>query len=189
MTNNADFLPTTEYALLGFLSQGPSHGYDLHKKLTNPEGIGMIWGVKIANMYAQLGKLARKGFIRGELQENEQRPARTEYSLTPAGEKEFQRWLTRLIEHPRDFRHDFLARVYFLLRLQPEKLPGLIDAQLAIAQRWLANTTEKENALTKPATFENLTYHFRVSQIHSMVDWLVWLKERVQQTYTHRGEQ
>lgn len=178
MTKNSDFLPTTEYALLGFLHEGSSHGYELHKKLTDPEGIGMIWGVKIANMYAQLDKLARKGLIRGEVQEHEQRPARTEYSLTLEGEKEFQRWLTRLIEHPRDFRHDFMARVYFLKRLQPEKLPGLIDLQLTVTRRWLTNTIEKESALSRPGTFENLTYHFRVSQIQSMVDWLSWLKEQ-----------
>jgi DNA-binding PadR family transcriptional regulator len=149
----------------------------------------MIWGVKIANMYAQLEKLARKGLIHGEIQEHEQRPARTEYSLTPAGKDEFQRWLTRMIEHPRDFRHDFMARVYFLLRLQPEKLPALIDQQLSVTQRWLTNTLEKETALSKPATFENLTYHFRVSQIQSMVDWLTWLKDQLQISHSHRGEQ
>jgi DNA-binding PadR family transcriptional regulator len=189
MTTNPDFLPTTEYALLGFLNEGPCHGYELHKRLTDPEGIGMIWGVKIANMYAQLEKLARKGLIHGEIQEHEQRPARTEYSLTPAGKDEFQRWLTRMIEHPRDFRHDFMARVYFLLRLQPEKLPALIDQQLSVTQRWLTNTLEKETALSKPATFENLTYHFRVSQIQSMVDWLTWLKDQLQISHSHRGEQ
>jgi DNA-binding PadR family transcriptional regulator len=189
MTTNSEFLPTTEYALLGFLNEGPSHGYELHKKITDPEGIGMIWGVKIANMYAQLEKLARKGLIHGGVLEHEQRPARTEYSLTPAGKEEFQRWLTRLIEHPRDFRHDFMARVYFLLRLQPEKLPGVIDQQLAATQRWLSNTIEKEKGLSRPATFENLTYHFRVSQIQSMLDWLTWLKAQHQISKFQRGEQ
>lgn len=188
MTTNPDFLPTTEYALLGFLYEGPSHGYELHKKLTDPEGIGMIWGVKIANMYAQLEKLARRGFIRGEVQEHEQRPARTEYALTSAGKEEFQRWLTRLIEHPRDFRHDFMARVYFRLQAQQETLPALIDQQLAITQRWLSNTIEKENSLSRPGTFENLTYHFRVSQIQSMLDWLTWLKAQHQTPNRQRGD-
>ena len=189
MTNSQKSLLTTEYALLGFLSEGPCHGYDLHKKITDPAGIGMIWGVKIANMYAQLDKLARKGLISGTVQENEQRPARTEYSLTTGGEAEFQNWLSRLIDHPRDFRHDFMARVYFLLRHQPEKLPDLIGQQLVVAQQWLSKTIEKESALSRPATFENLTYHFRVSQIESMVEWLVWLKEQAPNFISRRGEQ
>ena len=174
MTKKIDFLATIEYALLGFLIEGPCHGYDLHKKLTDPSGIGMIWGVKIANMYAQLEKLARKGLISGKVQENETRPARTEYSLTSKGEQEFMRWTSRLIEHPRDFRHDFMARLFFLQRQQPDELPILIDQQLEITQNWLSSTIEKEKALSKPATFESITYHFRVSQIHSMVDWLMW---------------
>lgn len=189
MTNSQKKLLTTEYALLGFLLEGPCHGYDLHKKLTDPSGIGMIWGIKIANMYAQLDKLARRGFISGEVQEHEQRPARTEYSLTPQGEEEFQRWLFRLIEHPRDFRHDFMARVYFLQHLQPDKLPEMIDQQLDLSQKWLHITENKETALSTPGTFENITYHFRVSQIQSMVDWLIWLRDQTQNFTTQRGKQ
>jgi hypothetical protein len=82
-----------------------------------------------------------------------------------------------------------MARVYFLLRLQPEKLPGVIDQQLASTQRWLSNTIEKEKGLSRPATFENLTYHFRVSQIQSMLDWLTWLKAQHQISKFQRGEQ
>lgn len=189
MTNRSRNLLTTEYALLGFLLEGPCHGYDLHKKLTDPSGIGMIWGIKIANMYAQLDKLARRGLISGEVQEHEQRPARTAYSLTPRGKEEFQRWMFRLIEHPRDFRHDFMARVYFLQHLQPEKLPEMIDQQLEISQNWLRLTENKESSLTKPGTFEKITYHFRVSQIQSMVDWLVWLRVQIPNFITQRGEQ
>lgn len=189
MNNNQDFLPTTEYALLGFLKEGPSHGYDLHKKLTDPSGIGMVWGVKIANMYAQLDKLARSGLIYGEVQEHDQRPARTMFSLTSRGEAEFHRWITRLIDHPRDFRHDFMARVYFLMRLQPENLQSVIDEQLKLAKGWLTSTQEKGSALSKSATFVNATYHFRVSQIQSMVDWLVWFKEQIQDLNSNRGKQ
>jgi DNA-binding PadR family transcriptional regulator len=139
-------------------------------------------------MYAQLDKLARRGLISGKVQEHEQRPARTEYSLTQQGEKEFQRWLFRLIEHPRDFRHDFMARVYFLRHLQPEKLPEMIDQQLEVSQRWLTLNQNKETALSKPGTFENITYHFRVSQIQSMVDWLIWLRDQIPNFTTQRGE-
>ena len=176
MNNQQEFLPTSEYALLGFLTEGPCHGYDLHKRLTDPEGIGMIWGVKIANMYAQLDKLARKGLIAGKVQTSQQRPARTEYSLTAAGRKEFERWLFQLVDHPRDFRHEFMARLYFLSRHQPVELVKQVDRQLAVCQSWLKNTVEKEKVFSQTESFSRLTFHFRVSQIQSMVDWLTWLK-------------
>jgi len=185
MSNQQEFLLTSEYALLGFLTEGPSHGYDLHKRLTDPEGIGMIWGVKIANMYAQLDKLARKGLIKGKVQTNPQRPARTEYALTATGRKEFERWLFQLVEHPRDFRHEFMARLYFLARYQPDQLHKQIDRQLEVSQRWLTNTLEKEEQLSQESSFSRLTFHFRVSQIQSMVDWLNWLKNQPLQSIQH----
>jgi len=187
MTNNIEFLPTSEYALLGFLTEGPSHGYDLHKLLTDPQGIGMIWGVKIANMYAQLEKLAGKGLIIGKVQTNPQRPARTEFSLTAAGRKEFERWLYQLVEHPRDFRHEFMARLYFLSRCKPGELQKQIDRQLEVCQRWLTNTVEKEEQLSQEGSFSRLTFHFRVSQIQSMVDWLNWLKNQPLQPHQNEA--
>ncbi len=180
MNNSEPLLLTSEYALLGFLAEGSSHGYELHKKLIDPAGFGMIWGIKIANMYAQLEKLARKGYIVGKVQVNDQRPARTEYTLTVEGKAEFDRWLTQLVEHPRDFRHEFMARVYFLLRFQPEALHELIDRQLATSEGWLSAISQKETSHSIPGSFEHLTYHFRVSQIQSMVEWLRWLKNQLQ---------
>lgn len=177
MNKEQFLLPTSEYALLGFLVEGPCHGYDLHKRLTDPNGIGMIWGVKIANMYAQLEKLARKGYLSGKIQTSDQRPARTEYSLTSAGKEEFERWLFQLVEHPRDFRHEFMARIYFLSLYQPAMLDDLVDRQLKVCRHWLSNTRDKEDALSQPGSFSQLTYHFRVSQIQSMIDWLMWLQQ------------
>ena len=188
MTNQRDFLPTSEHAMLGFLMEGPCHGYDLHKRLTDPEGIGMIWGVKISNMYAQLDKLARKGLISGVVQASDQRPARTEYSLTPAGKAEFERWLFKVVEHPRDFRHEFMARIFFVSRFHPEKLVQLVDLQLVVCEHWLSNTIDREKALSVPGDFSNLTLHFRVSQIQSMVDWLIWLRTQISTLKFERGE-
>lgn len=188
MTNKPEPFPTSEYALLGFLVAGPCHGYDLHKRLTDASGIGMVWGVKIANMYAQLDKLARKGYITGTLQANDQRPARIEYSLTAMGEAEFNRWLFLLVEHPRNFRHEFMARVYFLTLYQPDQLENLVNRQLEVCQQWLNNTAEMENSISQSTSFENLTIHFRLTQIQSIVDWLKWLLIQIPCIKTQRGE-
>jgi len=188
MTNKSEPFHTSEYALLGFLVAGPCHGYDLHKRLTDAAGIGMVWGVKIANMYAQLDKLARKRYITGTLQANDQRPARMEYSLTATGEAEFNRWLTQLVEHPRDFRHEFMTRVYFLSLYHPAQLEDLVSRQLEVCQQWLKNTVEKEDSTSQSTSFENLTIHFRLTQIQSIVEWLKWLLIQIPHIETQRGE-
>ena len=81
MANITSTLLSSEYALLGFLYEKPAHGYELYKHITNPEGIGMIWGVKMANLYAQLSKLEKKQFISGTVLPGDMRPARTQFSL------------------------------------------------------------------------------------------------------------
>jgi len=73
-----------------------------------------------------------------------------------------------------------MARVYFLLRFQPEALHELIDRQLATSEGWLSAISQKETSHSIPGSFEHLTYHFRVSQIQSMVEWLRWLKNQLQ---------
>lgn len=181
-------LSTSEYALLGFLLDGPCHGYELHKKLTEANGLGMVWDVKISNMYAQLEKLACRGLINGRVQENEQRPTRTEYALTTEGVNEVNHWLHKPVDHPRDFRHDFLIRVFFISTYQPGELDWLIDQQLDICQGWQNSLGEKEKALPLAENFANLTTYFRYSQIQSMMDWLYWLKTQTPAILTQRGE-
>ena len=189
MTGKPNPFPASEYALLGFLYAGPSHGYELHKQFKEPSGIGLIWGVKIANMYAQLEKLERKGLINGHEVSKDQRPARMEYSLTDTGKSEFLDWLFNLVEHPRDFRHVFMTRVYFLMKYYPQRLEGVIDEQLAQCAVWARGTEKKESSLSTPGTFENLTFHFRLSQIQSMVEWLKWIKTQIPSIQNSRGEE
>ena len=189
MNNNNSSLSASEYALLGFLLDGPCHGYDLHKKLAESNGLGIVWDIKIANMYAQLEKLEKRGLISGEIQENEQRPVRTEYSLTSAGKTEFVRWLHEPALHPREFRHGFLIRVFFLSSRPPEELNTLIERQLETCRQWQRDLEESGETRMLAENFANLTSYFRYSQIQSMMDWLKWLKNQVTTNSIQRGEQ
>lgn len=172
-------LSATEYALLGFLYKKPVHGYELHKQITDPESVGMIWGLKLSNMYAQLDKLEHKGLIKGKLLANEQRPARMEYSLTTTGKSLIDRWLFEPVKHPRDFRHEFMVKLYFLQQYQPDRLEVLLETQLSECERWQVNSTEKAATITETGSFQAVIYQFRISQIQSMTDWLIWLKSQI----------
>lgn len=133
MNKQTPSLTSSEYALLGLLAAGPCHGYELHRKFADPDGIGLIWGVKISNMYAQLAKLAQRGLISGKLQENEQRPARTQYSLTPGGKQQFISWLHTPVQHPRDFRHDFFCSCTLYHNTSPVNLIHWSKIKLRLA--------------------------------------------------------
>lgn len=166
--------PSSEYALLGLLFQGPAHGYDLHRKISSTSSLGIVWGVKISNLYAQLIKLEKAGLIKGEVFSGEYRPARTEFHLTETGREEFTDWLSQLVRRPRDLRHEFMLRYYFSALLEPNSVDDLCQRQLAECRLWLENTREKQQALSSNS-FSNAITEFRVSQIKSMIEWLEWL--------------
>lgn len=174
MRGNINPFPSSEYALLGLLYSGPAHGYELHKHITNPAAIGLIWGIRISNLYAQLAKLENKGWIKGVLQPGEDRPARTQFHLTENGKEKFITWLSELSHHPRDFRQEFLLRYYFLEKFKPEWISEVCSKQLTECQEWLKNIRRKQNLESKDS-FAFMVVEFRASQITSMVEWVKWL--------------
>jgi DNA-binding PadR family transcriptional regulator len=175
MRGKTNPFPSSEFALLGLLYAGPTHGYVLHKQITDPQEIGMIWGVKISNLYAQLEKLEDKGLISGVLHPGEDRPARTEYHLTAEGEKAFIHWLSALVYHPRDIRQEFMLRYFFLQKYKPESTKDVCSSQLVECKKWLENVKRQEKQKTVASNFSEVVYGFRISQIRSMVEWLEWL--------------
>jgi len=179
MAGKINPFPSSEFALLGFLYPGASYGYELHKKITEATGIGMVWGVKMSNLYAQLDKLERKGLISGNLRFSDSHPDRMEYFLTPAGKDSFENWLNRIVEHPRDFRQEFMVRIFFMSRYKPERVPAFLQAQIKECERWIIATNEKGDKLTRKGSFENLVFQFRALQIQSMVDWLKWIHSQL----------
>ena len=140
MRGNINPFTSSEFALLGFLYEKPTHGYDLHKLITDPDGIGLIWNVKMSNLYAYLDKLDKKGLIHGTMQPGDAHPTRMEYQITKSGKEAFESWLPSAVHHPRDFRQDFMLRYFFLLKYQPEKVNTLVKLQLDECRVWLGNT-------------------------------------------------
>ena len=72
---------------MGYLLQGPAHGYELLSRLH--EDLGRVWRVAPSQLYFTLNALEREGFILGERELQETRPPRIRYSLTPKGEEAF----------------------------------------------------------------------------------------------------
>jgi DNA-binding PadR family transcriptional regulator len=54
-----------EYALLGFLIAGPSHGYDLHQRFRVE--LGQVWHLSQSQAYAILKRLEQHGDISAKL--------------------------------------------------------------------------------------------------------------------------
>lgn len=163
---------SVEYVLLGLLSGQPCHGYELHKQFNQLCGVGLVWNIKQANLYALLEKLERKGLIRASLRAEAPHLAKKEYSLTVAGRKAFEVWRSAPVRRARDMRQDFLARLYFARFTGPEAVSDLILAQKAICQNWLARLEQQRESLTNEQAYEQAVCLFRIEQVRAMQSWL-----------------
>ena len=165
-------MQSLEYVLLGMIAQQPRHGYELHKGLSTLEGLGLIWRVKQAQLYAILDKLEAQGHISARLIMTESHPPRKEYHLTGSGHKVFKKWMLSPVEHGRELRQDFLAKFYFA-RLQGEETArSVLEAQRETLKKIQSRMEAEDDALSSSQSYEKQVYQFRMIQIHAFIDWL-----------------
>lgn len=161
---------TLEHALLGFLRDEPMHAYEMHQQLHQAEALGLVWRIKQSQLYALLARLEEVGYLTTITTPQETRPPRKMLHLTPAGRAAFERWRTGPVEHGRDLRQEFLAKLYFARQEGASCVSNLLEAQRAACHTMLAALQARAEAAEQP--FARLVYEFRRSQIEA---WFAWL--------------
>jgi DNA-binding PadR family transcriptional regulator len=163
---------TLELGLLGYLEQGPLHGYQIYQLITDATGLNVVWKLKQAHLYSLLVRLEQAGYINGTLQQQETRPARRVYRLTDKGKATFQGWLVSPVDTPRQMRQEFQIKVYFARLAGKETLLLLIHEQRAVCQRWLDAQLELAAQIKESNSFSNSVYKYRLGQIKATMTWL-----------------
>jgi PadR family transcriptional regulator AphA len=103
-------LNQSQFALLGLLSMGESSGYDL--KQLSGWSVAHFWREGYGQIYPALKKMSADGLIRRRTEQTPGRPDRHLYSLTAAGRKELNLWLSRPVvdDVPRS---ELLLKLFF----------------------------------------------------------------------------
>jgi PadR family transcriptional regulator AphA len=159
-----------EYAALGFLSEAPMHGYELRERLE--EGLGALWRIASSQLYSVLHRIEERGWVDPAREEDKTRPARTVYSITEEGRRAFGVWVATPVEHLRDMRVEFLAKVYFARRRSREAVRELIAAQIGVLERLEGGLSRRDSVESDDAGFGGMIVSFRQGRVRSMVDWL-----------------
>ena len=159
-----------EYVALGFLIESSMHGYELRERLS--AGLGTVWRVAASQLYNVLGRLERKGLVTRRVEPQEGRPSRNVYAVTPKGEQAFWSWVVSPVRHLRDVRVEFLAKVYLLRRLAPERVPALVDAEIESLTRLKGHLARKGRIESDDRSFGRFALRFRQSQIENTIQWL-----------------
>jgi PadR family transcriptional regulator, regulatory protein AphA len=163
---------TIEHALLGFLRQQPMHAYEIHQTLMRAEALGLVWHLKQSLVYVMLERLEAKKYVTASLEPQGSRPPRKILHLTRAGQQAFERWFVTPVAHGRDFRLEFLAKLYFASQDDPASTATLIATQQAACRDWLIDLRAQADTLSNVRDYDWLVVQFRIGQIEAIVAWL-----------------
>lgn len=163
---------TVELALLGFLREGALHGYEIHRRLADPVGLGLVWRLKQSHLYALLARLEEEGYLTSAVRPQEARPPRKLFRLTRTGSSAFLDWIQAPVPHGRDLRLDFLTKYYFAERAGPKYTARLFKRQRLACRDWLRAQQKLVDAVGPAPTFERQVHQFRIGQIEAMLAWL-----------------
>jgi DNA-binding PadR family transcriptional regulator len=111
------------HGLLGLLASGPASGYDLLKVFD--QSLAFVWPATQSQLYGELNRLADDGLI--EVSKEGPR-GRKDYSITPRGRAELERWITD-VEPERVRRNDAMLRVFFLGAVGPARAKAYLDLE------------------------------------------------------------
>ena len=163
---------TLEYALLGFLLEQPLHGYEIYQRLQHAEDLSRVWRLKQAHLYALLRNFEAAGLVAADLVPQEARPPRRVLRLTEQGQAAFDAWVRTPVQHGRDLRLEFLAKLFWAQRFGGDLAQQLIEAQRTAGVSWLANLQGELDRIDAGGPYEWLVLQFRLTQTTAALGWL-----------------
>ncbi|NNJ10192.1 PadR family transcriptional regulator [Chloroflexales bacterium ZM16-3] len=163
---------TIEYGLLGFVRQQPLHGYEIAQRLRATEELGLSWGWKQSQVYAELMRLEQDGYLTSEVEVQGTRPPRKVFRLTATGDAAFDTWIASPVPHGRDFQLEFPAKLYFAQQEGSAAARTLIARQQEACQSWLVGMRAQDQPHEADQDYAHLVQQFRISQIETILAWL-----------------
>jgi DNA-binding PadR family transcriptional regulator len=163
--------------LLALLAKEPAHGYEL--KLALEQTFGQAYpSPNIGQIYVTLKRLEQDGLVHSQDVEQDNRPNKRVYELTPAGRDELAAWVGEPAEGPR-------VRDEFFMKLILAPMAGLADRmELINSQRRhyfgiMRNLIEMQAGMDRENTAARLLVEGAVLHLQADLDWLERCQEEL----------
>ncbi|MGH3085647.1 MAG: PadR family transcriptional regulator, partial [Gaiellaceae bacterium] len=164
-------ISTTEGAVLGLLaSEGERSGYELAKRAER--GVAYLWTPSRSQIYKVLPRLVAAGFARMREVEQQGRPDKALYVVTPAGLEALRAWLEHVDEEPGD-------QVVFALKvfLCDFASSATALAQLAAYRRFLERRLEayeqlEAEAAGSPRGYPEHVLQHGLTRVRATLAWI-----------------
>ncbi|MDE6874478.1 MAG: PadR family transcriptional regulator [Lachnospiraceae bacterium] len=120
-------MATIDLVVLGMLKKEPMGAYDI-QKLVEYRNISKWVKISTPSIYKKVIQLEEKGLVRGNIVKEGKMPEKVVYSLTEAGEKEFERLMLVTAAEPIRIFLDFNAVIVNLDRLPAETQKSCVES-------------------------------------------------------------
>ncbi len=172
------------YAILGLLTQQPMHGYDIDGQFD--KGLRRVCHVNISQIYAYLKTMEERGWVESETIYQKSNPPKRVFHVTDKGREEMAAWLREPVVADRQIRDELLTKIYFSWLHNPEGLLDLIDGQIAILEKSMADLAAR-HAGSSNFLGQILS---EAGRRHGQADreWLDWLRQQVEERLAQGSE-
>jgi DNA-binding PadR family transcriptional regulator len=166
---------STRHILLGLLSSGPSHGYDLKRRHDErfPQARPLAYG----QVYTTLQRLVRDGLAEVEGTASDGGPERTAYRLTEDGERELARWAEEIAPPAPFVANEIFAKVVVAILAGGDPAAYLRDQRTAHMGRMRELTKVKTTPGADLATV--LSADYALSHLDADLRWMTTTADRL----------
>lgn len=165
--------------VLGILKKEPLGAYDI-QKLVEYRNISKWVKISTPSIYKKVVQLEDKGYIKSISVKDGNMPEKAVYSLTEAGEEEFERLMLAISCQPVRFFLDMNAVIVNLTSLSPENqkacLTNIADNVKTLKAYLEENIREKENLPEIPETGKAVLRQ-QLILAQAVEAWIASLKE------------
>jgi PadR family transcriptional regulator AphA len=163
-------LSTTESTVLGLLAFGQRSGYDLLRLAE--ESVGYIWTPSRSQIYKVLPRLVAAGHATAREVEQERRPDKAVYTITPQGRKTLRAWLGEIEDEPANPSTIFALKLFFCDLVAPEVALAQLDAYRSFLTRRLERYEElRKQPTSQPRVFPQFVLARAIVRIRATLQW------------------
>lgn len=166
-SRETDELLLGEWACLGILASGPSHGFAIAAHLRPDADPGRVWSLSRPLTYRALERLSTHGYAEAVGEEpGIAGGTRTILAITDTGRTALHEWLGRPVLHLRDLRSELL------LKLQLAAALGVKTSELVDAQRLIVTDIRRSLELRLQETSGDIVTQWRLETAEAALRFL-----------------
>ena len=111
-------------------------GYELKQRIDL--STSHFWHAKLSQIYITLKSLEEEEYVVSEVHEQQERPDRRVYSITPNGKQKLKDWLAEPYTELSPKKETLILKIFFSAQLEPQNILVQLNVQRDVHKKQLA---------------------------------------------------